>query len=151
MAAGARSVVGIDASAAMIEAAREVYGADIRFFVADARAAGLPGNAYDVVFSRAVIHHMRLDEVTELFREAYRLLRPGGAVVIQDRTVEDVLLPGAPDHIRGYFFEMYPRLCDVEVCRRHGVSEVSAALEAVGFERLSTERLWEIRREYGDF
>ncbi|MFB5192050.1 class I SAM-dependent methyltransferase [Alicyclobacillus fastidiosus] len=153
IAAGARSVVGVDASAVMIEAAREAYGtrSDISFAVADARATGLEGNAYDVVFSRAVIHHMQLREVTELLREAYRLLRSGGSVLVQDRTVEDVLLPGAPDHIRGYFFEMYPRLRDVEVRRRHAVSEVSTAFAEAGLCRVSVERMWETRSEYSDF
>jgi hypothetical protein len=57
-------------------------------------------------------------------------------------------LPGSPEHPRGYLFEVFPRLLDVEVGRRHTVAGVIAALERGGCTGMSTTSLWEVRRRY---
>ena len=80
VAAGAR-VIGLDASEAMVEAAR-AKGVDA--FVADAQALDLPGQAlrfgqFDAAFSNAALHWM-LDP-DAVASGVFGLLRPGGRFV----------------------------------------------------------------------
>ncbi|HVK89737.1 MAG TPA: methyltransferase domain-containing protein [Kofleriaceae bacterium] len=47
---------------------------------ADATETGLPAGAHDVVFSNSVLEHVPPDTIHRMFREAYRVLRPGGVM-----------------------------------------------------------------------
>lgn len=145
---GAREVMGVDFSEAMVAAAREQADglAHISFRQGDAAATGLPSAALDVVFQRALIHHLRSFE--PCFAEARRLLVPGGRLIIQDRTPADIQVPGTPEHMRGYFFERFPRLLAVELGRRPTDAAVQDALRATGFSAVETITLWEVRRSY---
>jgi SAM-dependent methyltransferase len=148
---GAATVVGVDFSAQMLGAARERHRglAGLRFVEGDAGATGLPGASVDVVFSRALIHH--LGDRDACFREARRLLRPPGLVILQNRTPEDVALPGAPDHLRGYFFERCPRLLAIEGARRPRSETVVAGLCAAGFGGVRSRSVWETRQVHSGF
>jgi ubiquinone/menaquinone biosynthesis C-methylase UbiE len=148
---GAARVTGIDFSLVMVDtAARQANGrAGISFQVGAADNTGLPPQSADVVFERALIHH--LADYTDCFREAGRLLAPGGMLLVQDRTVEDVRLPGSARHIRGYFFECFPRLAAFESGRRPTDERVRHALQAAGFGHIESRTLWETRKTYGDF
>ncbi|ALM84882.1 class I SAM-dependent methyltransferase [Bordetella sp. N] len=148
---GARSVVGIDFSAQMVAAASEKAAgrAHVSFQVGTAQATGLADGSADVVFERALIHHLK--NYDECFAEAYRLLAAGGTVLIQDRTPEDVAVPGSPEHIRGYFFDCFPRLTAVEAGRRPVDGNVRAALARAGFTAVESVTLWETRKTYARF
>ncbi|MBI3198937.1 MAG: hypothetical protein HYZ40_15805 [Rhodospirillales bacterium] len=63
----------------------------------------------------------------------------------------DVSLPGSPDHIRGYFFECFPRLLETERARRPTVEAVVGALGRAGFGALQTVTVWETRKRHHDF
>ncbi|RLT28104.1 MAG: class I SAM-dependent methyltransferase [Chloroflexi bacterium] len=145
---GAASVVGVDFSEEMVRAATERNGGppNISFRQGDATATGLPSESRDIVFERALIHH--LTDYTACFEEAHRLLRPGGHYVIQDRTPEDITIAGSPDHIRGYFFECFPKLLDTELGRRPTTPSVEHALRAAGFVPTQTTTVWETRTTY---
>ena len=141
-------VVGVDFSEQMVAAARE-QSADlsrISFRQGNATATGLPAASQDVVFERALIHH--LNDYEAAFAEARRVLVPSGRLIIQDRTPDDVQLPGSPEHIRGYFFERFPRLLAVEAGRRPTDAAVRAALLATGFRDIETIVLWESRKTH---
>ncbi|HYH12286.1 MAG TPA: class I SAM-dependent methyltransferase, partial [Thermomicrobiales bacterium] len=112
----------------------------------DATATGQRGASFDIVFSRALIHHLATPE--PMVAEAVRLLRPGGILIIQDRTVEDVLRPASPSHLRGYFFERYPRLIETERERRPATETVVAAMASAGLVGIETVTLSEPRRRY---
>jgi ubiquinone/menaquinone biosynthesis C-methylase UbiE len=147
---GAGSVTGVDFSAQMVrdatKANRGRLGVSIHW--GDAADTGLPEGSADIVFSRAVIHH--LPDLAACFEEASRLLRPGGMYIVQDRTPEDVALPGSPDHLRGYFFEVFPRLSAVEAGRRPTGDTVRRGLEKAGFTDIAEEKLWELRKRHVD-
>jgi hypothetical protein len=78
------------------------------------------------------------------------LLRPGGTVLIQDRTPADVSLPGSVTHPRGWLFEIVPRLLEVENGRRPPFEAVSGALAGAGLGDVTVTSLWEVRRRYAD-
>ncbi|MYS83139.1 class I SAM-dependent methyltransferase [Embleya scabrispora] len=147
---GAASVVGVDFSAAILSGARERAGdrPGVSFHQGDAYATGLPDGVADIVFERALIHH--LDDLAGCFREARRLLAPGGTLIVQDRTLADVTRPGTPSHLRGWFFERFPALLDIEAARRPTTEAVTAALREAGFGAIRTTALTETRREYAD-
>lgn len=148
---GAAEVIGIDFSEQMLQAATEKNNArsTIHFRKGDAVATGLSAESVDIVFERALIHH--LTDYDACFREAHRLLRAGGDYLIQDRTPDDVQLPGSPDHIRGYFFEYFPKLLEMEMGRRPTESTVRSALQDAGFESPRTMTVWETRKRYPTF
>ena len=147
---GAATVTGVDSSEPILDAARESHGhlAGVSFRQGDAADSGLDAASADVVFERALIHHVPdLDAVAV---EAARILRPGGVLLIQDRTPEDVAQTGSVDHPRGWLFELYPRLLDVENERRPTGDHLRAVLAAAGFEDVTTTPLWEVRRRHAD-
>ncbi|CAM3483248.1 3-demethylubiquinone-9 3-methyltransferase [Bordetella sputigena] len=148
---GAAHVTGVDFSEVMVNtASKQAQGrTDLAFKVGASDATGLPSGSADVVFQRALIHH--LTEYADTFREAARLLTSGGMLLVQDRTVDDVRLPGSPRHIRGYFFECFPRLAEFESGRRPTDARVRAALDEAGFVSTESRTLWETRKTYKDF
>jgi len=147
---GAAEVLGVDFSHQMVEAAAERSQgmAGVSFRQGDATATGLNDGCADLVFERALIHHVA--DWPACLREAYRLLRPGGAILLQDRTPKDVRQPATPEHIRGYFFERFPRLLAVEDGRRPRSADVVHHLEESGFGDVRTLTLWETRQVYRD-
>jgi SAM-dependent methyltransferase len=146
---GARRVIGVDSSAPVLGSAREDHGAlpGVEFRLGDASDTGLPAGEADVVFERALVHHVA--DLAPVVAEARRLLRPGGTYLVQDRTPGDVALPGSPEHPRGWFFAVFPRLLDVENGRRRSTDAVTAQLVAGGLTEVSTSSLQEVRRRYG--
>jgi ubiquinone/menaquinone biosynthesis C-methylase UbiE len=147
----AASVIGVDSSNVMVEAAREQSCgvANLSFTVGDAVATGLEAYSVDLVFERALIHH--LNDLRSSMAEAYRILGPAGRIIIQDRTPDDVALPGSFEHIRGYFFERFPELLSIEQSRRWPGKSVQSAMTQAGFRNIREESFWETRRVYQDF
>src|ERR687884_1764963 len=74
-------VIGVDASASMIDAARERLGDDADLRVADLVGLDLGGDTVDVVFSTATFHWIADHDA--LFRSLRAALRPGGRLVAQ--------------------------------------------------------------------
>ena len=79
-------VVGVDVSPEQIAQAREMAAPlalpQLRFAVGGASDTGLPRGAFDLVFCRFVLMHMRQPEAA--LREMAALLRPGGLLVCED-------------------------------------------------------------------
>jgi len=149
---GAASVTGVDSSKTMLEGAIEnCRGYDnIDFVTGNALNTGLLAERYDLILERALIHHLAPGDLRTCFVEAFRLLRFGGMLIVQDRTPEDCLLPGSKSHIRGYFFSRYPRLISYEVARRPRSEMVLQTLRQVGFQWTEDRKLWETRAIYAN-
>jgi len=83
--------IGVDASEAMLEVARERTAelANVRLVKSDLAAIDLPDGCADVVISNCTINHAP-DKVA-VYREVHRLLRPGGRVVVSDVVAEEEL------------------------------------------------------------
>lgn len=80
-------VIGVDFSRPCIELARErcaERGLDVTFIAGDACATGLPDGCADLVTSTMLIHEMPGDALADLYREAARLLAPGGSLRFLD-------------------------------------------------------------------
>src|SRR5215469_16055760 len=147
---GATSVTGVDFSLEMLRAARENCSgyANIDFVRGNALNTGLLAERYDLILERALIHHLAPGDLRTCFVEAFRLLRPGGMLIVQDRTPEDCLMPGSKTNIRGYFFSRYPRLINLEVARRPTCETVVQTLREVGFTKTAERNILETRAIY---
>ncbi|MFA9558278.1 class I SAM-dependent methyltransferase [Evansella sp. AB-rgal1] len=145
---GVEYVTGIDFSQAMLEGARKNCKEyqNISFVHGDAFETGLEGNKYDLILERALIHHIQ--DLHACFTEAFRLLKNDSFYIIQDRTPEDCLVEGDDTHIRGYFFELFPKLVEKETSRRHKSQFVVNMLHKTGFKHMKEVKLWEIRNVY---
>lgn len=144
---GAESVIGVDYSAQMIADARAATIDDaISYRVGSADDTGLESDSCDVVFCRAVIHH--LDDYVSAMREAYRILAPGGLLIVQDRTIEDVLQPISATHIRAHFFAAFPKLLQEERRRRPETAAFVSVIASIGFIQQEVHTMWETRRVY---
>lgn len=80
------TVIGVERDAQSVELARKFVvdrtldNVDVRH--GDARATGLPGNSFDLVTERLILHNVPRPE--EIVAEAVRLARPGGWVAFHE-------------------------------------------------------------------
>ncbi|MDV2682852.1 class I SAM-dependent methyltransferase [Alkalihalophilus lindianensis] len=145
---GVERVIGVDFSESNLEGARENCKdyTNVSFRYGQAYETGLEGGCYQLLLERALIHH--LEDLNACFKEGYRVLEKDGVYMIQDRTPEDCLLAGSETHIRGYFFECFPKLVERETKRRYTSASVIKALKDVGFKEIEEVTLWETRNVY---
>lgn len=91
------SLVGIDASEAMLAVARESLAADLRVQRLEDK---LPEGPFELVVSALAVHHLEADEKRDLFRRVRDELTPGGRFVLADLIVperaEDIVTPATP-------------------------------------------------------
>jgi 2-polyprenyl-3-methyl-5-hydroxy-6-metoxy-1,4-benzoquinol methylase len=80
------SVVGSDLSASLIETAKHLtakFGLkNIEYYQADGQGSDAHKSQYDLVLAHTVISHVA--DPTALLREAIRLARPGGQIILHD-------------------------------------------------------------------
>lgn len=80
-------IVAVDASGAMLAHAREAVeqaglSARIELVLADAKATPFPAQAFDVIFSNSILHHVT--EVDLFWRELKRLAKSGASFFLRD-------------------------------------------------------------------
>jgi len=80
----------VDASAEMLEAAREVLAEDrVEQVIVSRLEDALPDGPFDLVVSALAIHHLESDGKRLLFRRIAEALGPGGRFVLADVIVPD--------------------------------------------------------------
>ena len=87
-AAGAQPVVGVDSSAAMVQAAQEEFGHLARFEVAEPMALSLPNGSFDLVTCFDILE--TAPEPDAVLAGIQRAMTPGGLLLVS--------LPAGPDH-----------------------------------------------------
>ena len=85
------SVVGIDAAPEMIEyAGRKARRlANCTFQPGAAEALAYPDSSFDVVVSSLMMHHVPEELRLQAVREMWRVLRPGGTLLLSDFTIPE--------------------------------------------------------------
>ena len=103
-------VVGIDAAAKMIGIARKKRsGPACRFEPMAAEALAFENHAFDAVVSSLFFHHIPLDLKAKALSEAYRVLKPGGKLVIADMHAPTTRMGKLVSHVSRWFF-MQPQI-----------------------------------------
>jgi SAM-dependent methyltransferase len=98
-----REVVGVDASAELLEAARSAAPDNVTFVEGDATALSFGYGAFDLTGCMRVLHHVRRPEV--VISELARVTRPGGRVLVVDQL-------GSVDPLRSFEQDRFERLRD---------------------------------------
>lgn len=96
----------VDLSSPMLDKAFErvsqATNENVEIIQADIREVGLEENHFDIILAGAVLHHLRDDLDWETtFLKLYRLLKPGGCLMISDLVTQDT------DLLNNYTWERY--------------------------------------------
>ncbi len=122
---GAREVIGIDISPAMLEAAEYLRASSpslaaqrVNYRLASAQNLPFRSEGFDAIICRLVLHHTHRPE--DLLRELFRLLKVGGILIFADLLAADDPVRRAtqntiearrnPSHVAIYTAEQYRRL-----------------------------------------
>lgn len=104
-AAQSGSITGIDAAGRMIEAARGKRGSpQCRFEAMAAEHLAFNDCSFDAVISSLFFHHLPLDLKEQSLGEAYRVLKPGGRLVIADMDRPTTLFGALLSHASRWLF-----------------------------------------------
>jgi SAM-dependent methyltransferase len=126
-------VIGIDMTDAMLEKAREnarqVGLNNIEFRKGQIEDLPVEDESVDVIISNCVINLS--PEKARVFREAYRVLRPGGRIMVSDIVLEQPLPPELAQSVDAYLG------CVGGASLRH---EYLQTIEKAGFREVRVER-----------
>lgn len=107
-------------------------GDDIEWIHAKAEQTGLPADSFDVVTLQFVIHELPRHITQAIFKEVYRLLRPGGCLALVDNDPGSPVIQKLPPVLFTLMKSTEPWSDD------YYTFNVEAALGASGFEAVVT-------------
>jgi len=111
------AVTGIDPAPAMIATAQEMVP-EARFTVAGAEALPFDPGSFDACIFLNSLHHVPVPLMGRALREALRVLRPGGEVILVEPLAE------------GPFFEVMRPVEDETEIRRAAIAAIDAVMAA---------------------
>jgi SAM-dependent methyltransferase len=120
--------VGLDPSAHMLDAARERTD-EIAFVRGRGESLGFPDASFDIVYSVDVVHH--LSDRPAHFREARRVLKPGGRLCTATDSEEDI-------RRRRPLSSHFPETVAVELDRYPRIATLRSEMEQAGFTGIET-------------
>jgi ubiquinone/menaquinone biosynthesis C-methylase UbiE len=131
-------VIGIDLSPYMLvmadRKARQA-GLEVQWRHGKAEETGFSEASFDVVTASLLFHETPLKVAKSILREAFRLLVPGGQVIILDGNQKTLL---HTDWLTEIFEEPY--------IKNYATGSVDAWMGAAGFEAVRTEEIWWIHQ-----
>jgi len=104
--------VGIDAAGRMIALARRKRGGPgCRFEAMAAETLDFPPASFDAVVSSLFFHHVDRELKRRSLEEAYRVLKPGGRLIIADMHTPTTRMGALVSHVARWFF-LQPQIAE---------------------------------------
>lgn len=130
-----RSYTEIDLAENMIQIARNKELKGVNFLVGDAENLPFEENKFDVIICKESFHHY--PNVNNFFESAYRVLKPGGRMIILDMT-----LPAFGRWIENHIILKLINTGNVHI---YELKEVEELYQNVGFTIERLEKIGEMR------
>ena len=92
-----RHYTGIDLTEAMIDAAKKKNLPNTEFVVGDCEKLPFADNSFDVIICSMSAHHY--PEIQNFYSSVFRVLRPGGRLILRDCTTDSRFLSWFASHI----------------------------------------------------
>ena len=92
-----RHYTGIDLTPKMIEVAKSKHMEGVELVVGDCENLPFPEESFDVVICCQSFHHY--PNVQDFFNSVYRVLRPGGRLILRDMTMKSAAIRWFCNHI----------------------------------------------------
>ncbi|HEY9760956.1 MAG TPA: class I SAM-dependent methyltransferase [Trichocoleus sp.] len=126
--------VGLDLSPYMLSVAkiRDTEGEISAWLHAQAEKTDLPDASFDLVTLQFVTHELPQSATRAIFQEAFRLVRPGGAIALVDNNPKSPVIQNLPPVLFTLMKSTEPWSDE------YYTFDLEAALESVGFEQVVT-------------